>query len=96
VCYEEKRNEVSDELAFSFLNKVKRNFFDCFFRIKKNGLPKSSKKKKRFFLFFHNTNQHTKKKSSSRDVIIRPFAEEENKLDFVCCLRLFFSAAPRL
>ena len=31
VCYEEKRNEVSDELAFSFLNKVKRNFFDFFF-----------------------------------------------------------------
>jgi hypothetical protein len=25
VCYEEKRNEVSDELAFSFLNKVKKS-----------------------------------------------------------------------
>jgi len=95
VCYEEKRNEVSDELAFSFLNKVKRNFFDCFFRIKKNGLPKSSKKKRDFFFSFKKTNQHTQKKSSSRDVS-RPFAEEENKLDFVCCLRLFFSAAPLL
>jgi len=39
---------------------------------------------------------NTQKKNHHRETLIRPFAEEENKLDFVCCLRLFFSAAPLL
>jgi len=45
---------------------------------------------------FLSQQSNTHKKNHHRETLIRPFAEEEHKLDFVCCLRLFFSAAPRL
>ena len=60
---------MSDELAFSFLNKVKRNFFDCFFRIKKKGLPKSSKKKE-IFSFFLSQQTNTHKKNHHRETLV--------------------------